>query len=418
MSWKFLAAVLHTLRRFDLDSYLWSRGECYGTETVTTITDLIFDQGKQQHTLLELLRKTRSYQSSLPSDKIYGLLNLVSDPDQVQVDYTKEGSAVYSDLTMDHIVRSKDLDILYDCYGVHLSSNLTLPSWVPDWTKPKWHNAVMSWNLPFAAAGTSQVKFHLDKDHGILEVEGRVLDTVSQVEMIRKIPRKTDPGDRLSASDEPLWRKRPGLKPWHFRETDGKPFWQSSHEGYLEESRLNRRAWINNVMSLAFPNKSVTAEQFETLWRMFVWDVTPAGLQAPPEYGEYFSGWLISITGTPEEIDAHLASEKASRISLDLRDDMTRINPDVLEKAMVFGKANARCYNRRFYCSTGGRFGWGVDGMEVGDQICILHGLSAPLILRQVENGGHKVIGDTYIHGLMYGEGIEATLPECNFRLV
>jgi hypothetical protein len=47
---------------------------------------------------------------------------------------------------------------------------------------------------------------------------------------------------------------------------------------------------------------------------------------------------------------------------------------------------------------------------EVGDEICIIAGLCAPLVLRaQLENGvttSRKIVGECYLHGVMDGEAL------------
>lgn len=39
----------------------------------------------------------------------------------------------------------------------------------------------------------------------------------------------------------------------------------------------------------------------------------------------------------------------------------------------------------------------------VGDEICLLHGAAVPFLMRKGDHG-HTLIGECYIHGIMYGE--------------
>ena len=64
-------------------------------------------------------------------------------------------------------------------------------------------------------------------------------------------------------------------------------------------------------------------------------------------------------------------------------------------------------------CRTyGGRIGWVNKYAAPGDEVAILLGCSAPAILREMRNGTYKVVGDSIIHGLMQGQGMEYGKPE------
>jgi hypothetical protein len=44
---------------------------------------------------------------------------------------------------------------------------------------------------------------------------------------------------------------------------------------------------------------------------------------------------------------------------------------------------------------------------EPGDVVAILLGSTVPVLLRPGEQGMYSVLGEAYIHGIMYGEGLE-----------
>lgn len=424
MEWKAFASIIHTLRAHDLDSLLWSRGECHGSHAVRMIMDLsINSHHDRRPTLLSLLQDTRSFKSTLPVDKIYGLLNLISDAEEcdISVDYTSDAASLYTDLAINHMMRTNTLDILHDCWGGGTeSSTLVLPSWIPDWTVPHWHETAISWKLTFAAAGKSEPEFSFDDSRRTMFVKGRVLDSVAGVETVRQIPRNVEPNDFQGDPDIPPWLTQPGSKPWYYRDKDGKPYWESSHEKFFEESTKSRRAWIQNAMAVAFPNKTCTPAQFQALWRTFIWDLTPSGLRPSEEYGKLFSDWLVFVTATHEEFQQHRLARKAAGVNLDLREEDTveESERDAVASKLEFGRANARCYNRRFYRSTAGRFGWGVDGIKPGDRICVFNGAQIPFIVRPVDGAHYRIIGDTYTHGLMYGEGTTSDYAEETIQLV
>jgi hypothetical protein len=66
---------------------------------------------------------------------------------------------------------------------------------------------------------------------------------------------------------------------------------------------------------------------------------------------------------------------------------------------------------RRLFGTQNGRMGLGTCAAEINDKIVLLRGCNTPLILREF-NGGWKLIGECYTHGVMYGE---ATAKEDEF---
>ncbi|KAF4334235.1 hypothetical protein FBEOM_11931 [Fusarium beomiforme] len=58
---------------------------------------------------------------------------------------------------------------------------------------------------------------------------------------------------------------------------------------------------------------------------------------------------------------------------------------------------------RRLFGTKNGRMGLGTCAAEVNDRIVLLRGCNTPLILRKF-NDGWKLVGECYLHGVMYGE--------------
>lgn len=64
-------------------------------------------------------------------------------------------------------------------------------------------------------------------------------------------------------------------------------------------------------------------------------------------------------------------------------------------------------YHRRLIKTTNNRVGMLPTITEKDDLICILHGSSVPIVLRENEDGTtHTVIGQCYLEGVMYGEAV------------
>ncbi|KAK3704889.1 hypothetical protein LTR37_013580 [Vermiconidia calcicola] len=63
--------------------------------------------------------------------------------------------------------------------------------------------------------------------------------------------------------------------------------------------------------------------------------------------------------------------------------------------------------NRMPFVSASGRIGLGPTEMKPSDKVFIILGHRVPIILRDAADGGFRIVGDAYIHGLMNGEAME-----------
>ena len=66
---------------------------------------------------------------------------------------------------------------------------------------------------------------------------------------------------------------------------------------------------------------------------------------------------------------------------------------------------STRLGNGRFCVTARGYIGFVPYEAKVGDEICIIYGGVVPFVLRQ-SKGSSRLIGESYIHGIMYGEAL------------
>lgn len=59
---------------------------------------------------------------------------------------------------------------------------------------------------------------------------------------------------------------------------------------------------------------------------------------------------------------------------------------------------------RRLITTHGKLIGVAPLDSHLGDEMCILAGASTPFVLRPLDSGHRRLIGDAYIHGMMHGE--------------
>jgi hypothetical protein len=61
--------------------------------------------------------------------------------------------------------------------------------------------------------------------------------------------------------------------------------------------------------------------------------------------------------------------------------------------------------------------GMARDGIRVGDHVCIVFGCPVPLLLRPA--GPHwKIVGNTYLHGIMDGEAVGSDATVEKFEII
>jgi hypothetical protein len=63
--------------------------------------------------------------------------------------------------------------------------------------------------------------------------------------------------------------------------------------------------------------------------------------------------------------------------------------------------------NRTLAIITPGGLALAPESAAVGDEVWIIPGSSMPIMLRPLGKGKYKLIGETYLHGVMHGEGLE-----------
>lgn len=104
-------------------------------------------------------------------------------------------------------------------------------------------------------------------------------------------------------------------------------------------------------------------------------------------------------------------------ITRDFHDDLSnrKLSSRGVQESVRLGET---LISRDLFITDQGNLGLGPSSLEVGDEVWILTGMNVPLILRSVDGKGHyRLIGETYVHGIMHGEAAEET-PETNVREV
>ena len=390
--WDTFTSILGWLRGNDVDSPLYAKGELNSIETILMIMRL---SGSKRDSveqplpkLLSVLQDSRACKSTLPIDKIYGVLGLVSSEEasKIEVDYNLDAAELFTRVATSELSKERGLEILYLCNKSAKKSAVKAPSWVPDWTQSCHHDTLVGLKYDCAAAGISTPNFRIQ--HRVLISRGRILDSIQSVELLRKIPK----GGKVSEYSPELLK--------------GETFWEQPElkfNEYFENATVIGREWVTNAISIAFPGKTITKEAHENLWRTFCCNRTDDKKIPPYDWSEYFSAWVTWMT-RPEEKMSKMNGRQAHEMSL--------------RSTRFMNSFGVWCYNRRFFRSNQGRFGWAPDQARPGDKLCILNGLAVPLILRAKDSGRFEIIGDAYVHGIMDGEVVDMDLDELDIHIV
>jgi hypothetical protein len=137
------------------------------------------------NSLFLLLRDTRTCKSTDPRHKIYALLGMSEEKDEMALapNYDLKIEEVYSNLAKFFIDRDKRLDILGHVQGTQSKHDLL--SWVPDWSFP-YVCYILGHGKdelvgPYKASLERQANVFFEKDSNTLITEGKLFDQVSKV---------------------------------------------------------------------------------------------------------------------------------------------------------------------------------------------------------------------------------------------
>ncbi|WYZ42175.1 hypothetical protein EsH8_V_001070 [Colletotrichum jinshuiense] len=325
-------------------------------------------------------------------DSVYSILSFLGDDvtEQVSVDYTKELADVFTEY-----VRAAQLDLfLYDVGGISWRITPGLPSWVPDFAAPRrpvdWTH--IGGNVYNAGGNDDKTTANPvvlpSEDPRILVVPGIFVDTITQAG-----------GRAVDAST-------------------GKCF-------------ADALAVLDNL-----PWAEKSEDIIEGFWRTLLSDMTRQIHPDPETFGPSFTAFLafylakwIFISNTESEVSmcvkksiaslsgkSHLGLLPSWEQLLNLaarfaeRPDaetpvLTEVEMQKLSPYLEFirEKFDERC----FFITEHGRMGIGPDGLKVGTLVCVVKGAKYPFLLDQGSVGRYKILGPSYVRGIMFGEGLQ-----------
>ena len=294
-------------------------------------------------------------------DKIYGLLGLAEESlrAEIVVDYqNKTAKELFLDVTKHEIANEPMLTALHLSFK---SPRTDLPSWCPNYGELPTSSLIVSLAEDYHAGNRNWIKrkavsarttpFRARTDGKVLHVQGVCLDRVDKI---------VAPGwILLNHTVENIVENAKKSLAW-----DAECF-QISQQIYKDEALdTHSRILIGN--SLRRERCISDQREIYDLMRRFV--AVTAGKE-PVGY-----------------VEEALTPEKWKDL------------PDYSKQVSL------ACSNRTFFTMGDRRVGLGPPTLQTGDTVCIISNTFAPFIIRSTSSGRHELIGEAYVHGLMYGE--------------
>ncbi|OCK76675.1 hypothetical protein K432DRAFT_359936 [Lepidopterella palustris CBS 459.81] len=362
--------------------YLDIPGRCDFIQTLHNRRQVCRQSHEQSLELL--LLSTRRYQVTIPADKIFALVGLFADrttdgvvPILLYPDYRKSLAEVFTDATR-YILQTGSLDILSGVEDASIRQTQGLPSWVPDYS---------SFQLA-TILGMPNAKDVL-RYNACGENRSPPVWTSSEPQLLRLYARDIDTISMLSKSLE-------GNDPW-------------SMFSFLEDATR-----LLDELSV-YPTGGSTIDAF---WRTLVGNFAfPNLYPVPDEFIYHFMQYLVQAAdGLKAWSDHERASELDTTSTPEVMSKVLQETLAGLAPAPPHGKSNGSLYAaalrhmaffRRFFYTRGEYMGLAPPSAEPGDSIFLIAGARVPFVMRKVEEGDWKIVGECYVHGIMGGERVE-----------
>lgn len=310
-----------------------------------------------------------------PRDRIYALLGIANDADDLNIRTQYDETTGYRDFyaaTARLLVGQGHVDILSLCRPCYCAKkdlelphrDLALPSWTPDWTHPiltPWGRYIE--NGLFHASGDTTVAERAKgnpqpDDPKVLDIAALFVGTVSEIGFEWK----------------PRWKE-------DFNHRAAKVLF-TEIEGFVKKS-----------------TKYNDHESHEAVWRIPIGDkeTNPVGQvqRATKEsYKQYLSLRALSFDKT----------EEWDNVGMGFANSYMPMMKDM--------------HNCRPFISDHGYVGLCPNLSVLGDEIFIPLGSHVPFVFRKVQDGLYKLVGEVYIQGLMDGAILKLSVPTRTLQLI
>ncbi|PKS05620.1 hypothetical protein jhhlp_008138 [Lomentospora prolificans] len=340
--------------------------------------------------LIKLLRTFVDFNATDPRDKVYALQGLLAEacPPELVPNYESITASELFRLVARHILGDTNirerLSMLALAGAGYDGRRKDIPSWAPDLTcrLPAAPLSPYVWPrqaFEYKACGDTEPRVGFsDESPDILRLTairvdqiqaiGPALDLATDDEFVR------DPNDKLFNANDIIFFNR-----WH----------------------TVTLALVKQHIADPYPYKPHQSLK-EAFWRTLVGDATKDTRPAPSYLGKIYDDWVtLHREMLPYGLDA-------GRTLIMPEDDefwARRRYVGTWDNAMAY------CATGRSVCATSkGYLGCVPHWAEAGDEILVVMGSPAPLVVRRVHRAPetrYEIIGQCYLHGIMDGEMVD-----------
>ncbi|KAI1840931.1 hypothetical protein JX266_012867 [Neoarthrinium moseri] len=344
-------------------------------------------QGQSGPPLLGLLVKTRHAQCYDARDRIYGLLGVCyhGDAAAVRVSYAQEYTAasLFHDMAL-HYLQPKPGSPINNVLTCVDHESPDLPSWVPDWRLPRETESLgyssFSRNI-YHATGTGSPP--VSERVQITNIEERSQLSIRGI-LVDKLVRTSD----------------------QFIEPD-LTYVNSSSEN---KTLLAAYSFVSSNLDLFSPVKEHGV--FSSFWHTLVAGQDAGGMvRCPESYAEIFSLLLDETTGQSPSLPDQTYSPRQLRPKGKGRLEVASLESRTAGRSFQDVRAALRrvTRKRRLGITSKGYLGLFPRYCKNGDLLYLVEGCHVPFLLRPAGDieGGHRLVGECYVHGIMDGEALK-----------
>lgn len=332
--------------------------------------------------------------ASLANRDIYRTPNTVQDRRVLEPDYKKSVCEVYCEAAWFTLLTHASLDMLSMTGHISLNSEHDLPSWVPD----------LSQSPRFGSFNE-----HLNKSPGI--------GWLASGEARWEIP---PPGMRYG----PHLRVQVSFV-GKIRNTEHKE--SENHSDYPFKLNFKQLLELSKLLPPTYLSHPDGQSRFEVIWRTIIADVTDGISPASPEYAiefeklylqdfrQVFDDLAVGNADNTDFVGTMTAMKDMGRLH-DIEDSIRQMDVTTDETTKFGQRIFDTMDNRRLFLADTGHVGCGDARLSVDDFIVVIAGSNIPFLLRAGSDGTYNVIGEAYVHGIMFGE--HAMKPDVKWQSI
>ncbi|KAI0469913.1 heterokaryon incompatibility protein-domain-containing protein [Xylariaceae sp. FL0804] len=358
-------------------------------------------QRKESISLKMLMYATGDFKATDRRDFVYGLLSLVNDDPQIfdymSPDYTIDTGLLYRKVAKYHLDRDGDLEMLVRSAEVMnrvlRNGIVCTQSWIPDYR-----------------TGISLVPIdccivYQDADyhrHTLVTANGRGSVPAGRCEFNYNASLSTKFTSHLRYSDDLAFLTVDGILFDVVRATTRICFRSKSPEKCLEEWQhiILVHEGCRERCTCVYQPGCTLAEAF---WRSVLANKWLDG-KSPARLCP-IAQTILDRDKMTRNADGKCVFQHSVPFPPQTPADEEWLRGQIV-KLMAYPLAS--CRGRRLLQTNLGLIGLGPPATRAGDTVAILRGSTVPFVLRPVDDGSWRLVGDSYVHGIMEGEAVKA----------